>query len=127
MAIITKKKGGAYRVKTSGEGAATDTYDEISLWTHASDVTFDDNQTLVQKMTGYASGTLNAGGYQVMVRGTSPIPTDSMIDIYVPDEYIRILVPETITRTQDGGVGITFPESVSPLITTNVEIRVRYH
>ena len=126
MATITKKKGGAYRVKTGTQGNV-DLYDEISLWTHASDVTFDDNQTLVQKLTGYATGTLQAGGYQVMVRSASGIPADSMIDIYVPDEYIRILVPETITRTQDGGVGITFPESVRTLITNDVEIRVRYH
>ena len=122
MAIITKKKGGAYRVKTSGEGAATDTYDEISLWTHASDVTFDDNQTLVQKLTGYASGTLNAGNHQVTIWG---VPIDSMVDIYVPDEYIRILIPESITRTGLNGLGITFPSSVS--LSTSVEIRVRYH
>ncbi len=119
MAIITKKKGGAYRVNT-GEG----TWDEVSHWTHASDVTFDDNKTLVQKLEEYASGTLLAGGNQVMVR---TVPLDSMVDIYVPDEYIRILIPETITRTQDGGLGITFPESVKSLITSNVEIRVRYH
>lgn len=124
MATITKKKGGAYRVKTSGEGASEDTYDEVSLWTHASDVTFDDNKTLVQKisdMTSYVSGTLIAGNHGLTVWG---VPVDSMVDIYVPDAYMKTLIPESISRTGENGLGITFPSSVS--LSENVEIRVRY-
>lgn len=125
MAVtITKKKGGAYRVKTSGEGTQDDTYDEVSLWTHASDVTFDDNQTLVQKisdMTSYASGTLTAGNHELTIWN---VPIDSMVDIYVPDAYMRTLIPESISRTGQNGLGIHFPSSVS--LSEDVEIRVRY-
>ena len=124
MATITKKKGGAYRIKTSGEGEATDTYDEVSLWTHASDVTFDDNETLVQKisdMTSYVSGTLIAGDHALTVWG---VPVDSMVDIYVPDAYMKTLIPESISRTGENGLGIHFPSTVS--LSENVEIRVRY-
>lgn len=120
MATITKKKGGAYRVKTSGEGASEDTYDEVSLWTHASDVTFDDNKSLVDKM-GYASGTLQAGQHALTITGNN-IYADGMIDIYVPDQYMRTLVPEIVTH---GNVWctISFPSTVS--LSEDVEIRVR--
>ena len=117
MATITRKKGGAYRVNT-GEG----TWDEVSHWTHASDVTFDDNKTLVQKLEEYASGTLVSHNHQLTIWG---VPVSSMIDIYVPDQYIRVLIPETITRTVDNGLGITFSSSVD--LPNDVEIRVRYH
>ena len=119
-ATIAKRKGGAYRVKTGTQGNV-DFYDEISLWTHASDVTFDDNKTLVEKMSGYASGTLTAGTHQVTIQDNI-ITTTGMLDIYVPDEYIKILVPDSISRSNNT-VTITFDSSVS--LQSNVEIRVR--
>lgn len=119
-ATITKKKGGAYRVKTGTQGNV-DLYDEISLWTHASDVTFDDNKTLVEKISGYASGSLQAGTNQVTIQDNIITP-NGMLDIYVPDEYIRVLIPEAITRSNNS-VTITFASSVS--LQTNVPIRVR--
>lgn len=121
MATITRKKGGAYRVKTTDGGSSADTYDEISLWTHASDVTFDDNKTLVQKISGYDSGILPAGYHELTIWGNY-IYEDGMIDIYVPDAYMKVLIPDVITRNGNS-VGITFPASVS--LTEDVEIRVR--
>ena len=116
MATITKVKGGAYRVKTSGEGASTDTYDEVSLWSHADDVTFDDNKTLSSKFA-YASGTLTAG--QTTLTITSPlITTDGMLDIYVPNAFCKV-TPNTISQS-NGTVTLTFPEQSS-----NMEVRVR--
>lgn len=120
MATVIKRKGGAYRVKTGSQGNV-DFYDEISLWTHASDVTFDDNKTLVEKMSGYASGTLVAGTHQVTIQDNIITP-NGMLDIYVPDEYIKVLIPESISRG-NYSVTITFASSVS--LQNDVEIRVR--
>ena len=117
---INFKKNGAYRVKTSGEGDATDTYDQISLWTHASDVTFDDNKTLASKLS-YAAGVLQAGEAAVTIQGNNIYAT-GMIDVYVPDAYIRSLVPSEITHG-DGFCTIAFPASAVQAV--DVEVRVR--
>ena len=111
MATITRKKGGAYRVNT-GEG----TWDEVSHWTHASDVTFDDNKTLENKYQ-YASDTLEAGETTVVI-WSSLITADGMLDIYVPVEFCTV-TPTAITQS-NGMVTITFPAQ-----SANMEVRVR--
>lgn len=116
MATITKKTGGAYRVKT-GTSGNTDLYDEISLWTDPTDVTFPDGKNLKNKVYDYASGTLVAGHTYVTIT-SNLITADGMLDIYVPDEFCKVS-PDSIHQA-NGYVVLTFPTQAE-----DMEVRVR--
>lgn len=114
--IITKVTGSAYRVKTGSSGN-NDLYDEVSLWTDSTDVTFPDGKNLKNKIYDYASGTLVAG--QTSLTITSALITENgMLDIYVPNAFCKV-TPNTISQS-NGTVTLTFPAQSS-----NMEVRVR--
>ena len=94
-------KNQAYRVNTG-----VDSYDKISLWTHAEDVEMQDGVELADKFK-FISGVLRAGSTTVTLRD-DVITSDGHIEIYVPSEFIKV-TPDEIIEQVDGSITIAFP------------------
>lgn len=106
MSVFKIKRNQAYRVYTGkDEDDNENIYDKISFWKCASDVVFDDGNSLADYMD-YASGILHSDETEITIRDEK-IREGRMVDVYVPNEYHKCC-PKTM-EIHDGYVTLEFP------------------